>query len=190
MNRIFTLNHPLHSIFRSDQYRTITEITLFFAGIALLALSAQFVIPIGPVPLTFQSATVVLIGMLYGSRLGGITILGYLFAGCAGVPMFAGMSSGISPFFGTTMGYLLGFLPAAMLGGFLAERGWASTTIGAFVAACLSASVIFVLGVSALSHFVGWDKAILLGFVPFMTTEPLKLLAVALIVPRFWKSAR
>lgn len=190
MNQIFSLNHPQRSILWSSQHRVIKDLILIFLGIALLALSAQFVIPLKPVPLTFQSATVVLLGLVYGTRLGILTMLGYLMAGAFGIPVFASLSSGLGALVGTTSGYLFGFIPAALLGGFLAQRGWSRTVLGAFVAACLSASIIFLTGVSVLSHFIGWHSAFLLGLVPFVVTEPLKLLAVAMIVPSFWKSMK
>lgn len=188
MNQIFSLNQPLNSILWSANNKLIREIILILSGIALLGLSAQCVIPLKPVPLTFQSATVVFIGMIYGARLGSLTILGYLAAGVLGVPVYAQLSSGIHPLFGTTAGYLIGFVPAAMIGGFLAQRGWARSVIGTFVAACLSASVIFVLGVSVLSRFIGWNDAFLFGLAPFVATEPLKLLAISLVIPKFWKA--
>jgi len=113
-----------------------------------------------------------------------------LFLGGLGVPVFAGLANGIGPFMGTTAGYLLGFVPAAMLGGFLARKGFARNTLRAFVAACLSAAVIFCCGVTVLAKFIGWHQAFLLGVAPFALTETLKLFSVALVVPRFWQFAR
>ncbi|EKD54903.1 MAG: hypothetical protein ACD_60C00035G0003 [uncultured bacterium] len=187
MNTLFTLNYPLHSILWARESRLIKEILLILGGVILLALSAQCVIPLKPVPLTFQSATVVLLGMIYGARLGFLTLLTYLIVGGMGLPLFAELSSGWTPFTGATGGYLVGFLPAALLGGFLTQQGFGRNIFSAFVATLLSASVIFMLGVLVLSHFVGFKNAILLGVTPFILTEPLKLLAVAFIVPSFWK---
>jgi biotin transport system substrate-specific component len=188
MSQIFSLNQPLRSLFWTAQNRLVRETILILTGILLIALSAQFVIPLKPVPLTFQSATVILIGMVYGARLGTFTLLGYLIAGGIGLPVFADMASGLNPLMGPTVGYLAGFVPAALLGGFLAQRGWARHTVSAFIAACLSAAVIFFFGLSVLSHFVGWNNAFALGLAPFMFSESLKLFAIALIVPRLWKS--
>lgn len=188
MDSIFSLNNPLRSILWSAQNKLTRDILLILCGIAILGLSAQCVVPLKPVPLTFQSATVVFIGMIYGARLGAFTILGYLLAGSLGIPVFADMASGFTHFFGATAGYLVGFIPAAMLGGFLAQRGWGRTAIGTFLAACLSASVIFTFGLLVLSRFVGWHDAFTLGLAPFVVTEPMKLLAISLVIPKFWKS--
>lgn len=176
---------PLRSVFSSMS--AMREAGLVALGIALLALASQLVIPLQPVPLTFQSAVVVAIGMVYGMRLSLFTIMGYLFVGSLGLPVFSGLSSGVGTFFGPTAGYLVGFIPATLLAGFLAERGWAKNIFSAFFAACFSASVIFLSGVTVLAHIIGLHQAIMLGLMPFIFTEPLKLIAVALVTPRCWK---
>lgn len=162
---------------------------LILIGVALLGVAAQIIIPWHPIPLTFQSAAVVLLGLVYGSRLGAITVLSYLVAGGLGLPVFAGLSSGWVVFSGESIGYLLGFIPAAYFGGLLAERGWAGSILTTFIASLLSASIIFFTGLLVLSQFIGFQQAIWVGLMPFILTEPLKLLAIALVVPRCWKKA-
>lgn len=182
-----TLSQPLRSVLNPTQHVMVKKGLLILLGIALLAAASQWVIPLNPVPLTFQSATVVLLGMLYGSRLATLSVIGYLIAGGCGLPFFANLSSGFGVFTGATAGYLLGFIPAAWLAGFLAERGCASKIATAFFSACLSASVIFGVGLIFLAQFVGWEHAFSFGLAPFVLTEPLKLFAIALIIPFCWK---
>jgi biotin transport system substrate-specific component len=188
-NMIFhgSLSQPLRSVFWPTENKMIKEGLLIFLGIGLLAGASQLIIPLNPVPLTFQSAAVILLGMLYGSRLATISVIGYLMMGGLGLPLFAELSSGFGVFTGATAGYLLGFIPAAWLAGFLAERGLASKIHTAFFSSCLSVSIIFGLGVVVLSQFVGWNHAFSLGIAPFVLTEPLKLLAISLIIPHCWK---
>lgn len=188
MNNI--CHQPLKSIFWSVQKKRSLELFWIVSGIAFLALSAQIVIPLQPVPLTLQSAMVILLSMVYGFRLSLFTVLGYIILGTAGLPIFAGMSSGLGVFTGATAGYLVGFLIAAGVTGFLAEKGYAKNLLSSFLTALLGTSIIFTSGVFVLSHFVGWDKAFLLGVAPFVLTEPLKLLAISLIVPRCWKTTK
>lgn len=187
MNSLFACNQPLKSIFWSVQKRSL-DLLWIVSGIAFLALTAQIVIPLQPVPLTLQSATVILLSMAYGLRLSLFTVLGYLILGGIGLPIFAGMSSGMSVLTGSTAGYLLGFFVAAGVTGFLAERGYAKHLLSAFFTACLGSAIIFLCGVLVLSQFVGWEKAFLFGVAPFILTEPLKLLAISCIVPRCWKT--
>lgn len=178
----------IQSIILPNQSKLIRDTLLVLIGIILLSLSAQLVIPLKPVPLTFQSAMVVMLGMVYGSRLGAFSVLGYLLLGALGLPLFAGLAGGFDVFTGTTAGYLFGFFPAAMLGGFLAEKGFAKNIVTAFISAVMSASVIFFFGLVVLSKFIGLHSAIAFGLMPFVVTEPLKLLAIALVIPRCWKN--
>jgi len=185
---MFTLNQPLYSVFWPTQNKLAKELSLILLGIVLLAFSAQIIIPWQPVPLTFQSATVILIGCLYGARLASFTVLGYWLVGLLGLPVFAQWSSGLGVFLGLTSGYLIGFLPAAAISGYLAQHGWGRNILSAFLAACLGAGVIFLMGMLMLAKFIGWHKAFQFGVQPFLLTEPVKLLAAAMIVPRCWKS--
>ena len=107
--------------------KNIKEISLvknlFFAvlGSIILAVSAKMKIPFWPVPMTMQTFVVLLIGLMYGWKLGLFTVSLYLIEGVAGLPVFAGTPEkgvGIIYFTGPTMGYLIGFLFAVFLSGF------------------------------------------------------------------------
>ena len=93
-------------------------------GTILLAISAKIKIPAWPVPMTMQTFVVLLLGVLYGWKLGLFTVSLYLIEGIAGLPVFAGTPEkgiGLMYFTGTTMGYLIGFLVAVFLMGFFAR---------------------------------------------------------------------
>ncbi len=189
MSAIFNLNYPLISICWPRQNKLVKNLALVLTGVLVLAIASQLSIPLHPVPLTFQSATVILIGMIYGARLGGITIATYLLAGTCGLPVFAEMYSGIATLlFDPTSGYLWAFLPAAVLSGYLAQRGWGKQVISAFAACLLGAVVIFSIGIAVLSHYTGLNQAYTIGLKPFLLTELIKLAVVAMIAPRFWRT--
>src|SRR5215475_9717872 len=100
------------------------SVSLVFAFSLLVALSAQIVIPVGPVPVTAQTFAVLLTGALLGSRLGAMTMIVYLIEGASGLPFFFGGSSGIGHLLGPTGGYLVAFPAAAFITGAFAEHGW------------------------------------------------------------------
>ncbi len=188
MTLLFNLNYPLESLFWSKKNNLIKNALLVLIGVFVLAIASQLAIPLQPVPLTFQSATVLLIALMYGARLGSATIATYLIAGACGVPVFAEMSSGLNILLlGPTSGYLLGFFFAALLSGYLMQRGWGKHFISAFAASLCGAIVIFALGLLVLSHYTGWQVAFQVGLQPFLLTELFKLLIVAAIAPYFWK---
>ena len=112
----------------------LTKAALVVFGSLLLAVSAQFKISLYPVPVTGQTLVVLLIGMTYGPRLGGITMAAYLFEGAIGLPVFAGGASGMAVLFGPTGGYLFGFLLAAVAMGYLAERGMGRSVVSTVIA--------------------------------------------------------
>ncbi|MDO5719050.1 MAG: biotin transporter BioY [Tissierellia bacterium] len=85
--------------------------------IAMLSIGAMISIPIGPVPISLQSAFVIIGGIIAGSRDSAIAQIVYLIAGLIGLPVFAGMQGGIHYLFSPTFGFLLGFIPAAWIVG-------------------------------------------------------------------------
>jgi biotin transport system substrate-specific component len=160
------------------------------AGVTILSFAAQLSIPMQPVPLTFQSSAVVLMGMIFGARQSAYMVLAYLITGLCGLPVFAEYSAGPQVFAGPTAGYLIGFLPAAYLSGYLIEHGWSRNFFTRFLAAMAGASVIFLLGVTFLTKFTGgWQAAYLLGAAPFLVSEPVKLAVVAAVTSRFKKKS-
>ena len=161
------------------------QILAVFAGIAALAASAHIKIPFYPVPLTMQTLVVLCIGMTYGTRLGGATLLGYLVTGFAGVPVFAG-GAGMAYMMGPTGGYLAGFFAAAVVLGALAERGWTRNWATAAAAMLMGNVIIYLLGVGWLTSLIGWDKAVQFGLLPFLYGDALKLIIAVLGVPYLW----
>lgn len=162
------------------------KVFLIVIGSLLLAASAQIKIPLYPVPVTGQTLVVLLIGMVYGLRLGGITIAAYLLQGAIGLPVFAGGAFGIATLVGPTGGYLGGFLIAAVVMGFLAERGMGRNIISTIIAMIIGNAVIYVMGVSWLASFIGAEKALAAGVLPFLYGDALKLVVAAGLMPVAW----
>ena len=168
----------------------VKTIFLAFIGSILLAISSKIKIPFYPVPMTMQTFVVVLIGLLYGWKLGVFTVALYLFEGAIGLPVFAGTPEkgiGLIYFTGPTMGYLIGFLLAVFISGyFFPKIKNSGQNVGSlfgkliisaklfmlFVASMLS---IYILGIIWLSNFVGWDKVLVLGVYPFLLAEIFKI---------------
>ena len=165
------------------------QLMAVLAGIALLTASAHIKIPFYPVPLTMQTLIVLGIGMTYGVRLGGATLLGYLAAGFIGLPVFAG-GAGMAYMMGPTGGYLAGFFAAAVVLGALAERGWTRSWATAAAAMLMGNVIIYLIGVGWLASLIGWDKAVQFGLLPFLYGDALKLIIAALGVPYLWSKLK
>ncbi len=162
---------------------------LVMGGSALVAGLAQVAIPLPftPVPLTGQTFGVLLVGALLGGTRGGLAILVYLAEGAVGLPVFASGGAGLARLAGPTGGYLVGFLFAAFVVGFLAKRGWDRNVWRASLAMLVGNALIYAVGLPWLSLFVGAQKALLLGLCPFVVGDCVKLALAAFALPAGWK---
>lgn len=164
------------------------------AGSALIAVSSKIQVPMAPVPMTLQTLVILVIGMACGWRLGGLTVLLYLAEGAAGLPVFANTPErgiGISYMVGSTGGYLLGFLLAALVVGLLAEAGWDRSAPLTAAAMLIGNVVIYAPGLLWLGSVMGWDNPILQwGLTPFIAGDLVKVALAALLMPAAWRLVR
>ena len=162
---------------------------LALIGTAVMTLSARLSVPFWPVPMTMESFAVLLLGAAFGLRLGAATLALYLVEGALGLPVFAGTPMhgiGLAYMMGPTGGYLLGFVAAAALVGFFAERGADRSTSQMLGAMALGHVVLFAFGFAWLAHLMGAKVAWVAGVQPFIVGTLVKTLLAALLVPAAW----
>ncbi len=164
---------------------------LVIGGAALTGLAAQisFTIPsISPVPYTLQTFAVLLVGASFGAARGALSMALYLLAGLAGVPWFAAQASGYDVA-KATMGYLVGFIIAAAVVGYLSSRGNDRRFLSSTAEMFLGSLIIYAIGVPVLMSALNVDLATGLeyGLYPFVITDTLKVLAAAGLLPLAWK---
>tara|TARA_B100001123_G_scaffold286030_1_gene318829 strand:+ start:68 stop:619 length:552 start_codon:yes stop_codon:yes gene_type:complete len=157
-------------------------------GSILLTISAKIKIPFYPVPMTMQTFVVLLMGVTFGWRIGVATISLYLLEGTIGLPVFAGTPEkgvGLIYFTGPTMGYLIGFLFASFIAGYLNLK---TNIFFIFAKLILSVSIIYILGVLWLGNLIGWDKPLLqLGVKPFLLAELFKIALLTILTKKLIK---
>ncbi|MHB0767577.1 biotin transporter BioY [Bradyrhizobium sp. 5.13L] len=163
----------------------LRAVVLIAFGSALMALSAKVSLPLPYVPMTLQTLVVLMIGAAYGWRLGSATMIAYLAEGALGLPVFAGPVGGIAPLVGPTAGYLFGFIAAAFLTGWLAERGWDRNVMLLFAAMAVGHVVILAAGFGWLAFGLGLGaaKAWQVGIVPFIAASLIKNALGAMLMP-------
>jgi biotin transport system substrate-specific component len=168
------------------------ELALIAAGSALIALSAWVSVrlPFSPVPITGQTFAVLLVGALYGARRGVATVVAYLAEGALGLPVFAGGAAGAAWMLGPTGGYLLGFVLAAGIVGWLAERGWDRRPALTALAMTFGTLAIFLPGLLWLGRFVGFDAVLATGFVPYLPGAVVKIALATVLLPVGWRVLR
>ena len=144
-------------------------------GTLFLTLSSYVEVPMVPVPVTMQTFAVMLVGALYGWRLGALTIIAWLAEAAVGLPVLSGGAAGAHHFVGPTAGYLFAFPVAGALVGWLAERGWnGRKPVLAFVGMLLGNALCLVVGGAWLAVLFGAEVAWTSGVAPFIVGGVLK----------------
>ena len=165
--------------------KILKYILIAFIGSILLTISAKVKIPFYPVPMTMQTFVVLFLGVSFGYKIGLATVGLYLFEGIIGLPVFSNSPEkgiGLVYFTGPTMGYLVGFLGATFLAGYL---NFKTNIISIFFKLILSVSIIYILGILWLGNLIGWDKPIIqLGASPFLLAELFKILILTLLAKK------
>ena len=158
------------------------------AGSLLIAVAAQFSVPIGPVPLSLQTLAILTIGLTFGSRLGAITLLAYLAEGAAGLPVFSNGGAGLAYMMGPTGGFLIGFVLTAWVAGLAAARGWTNSVVKTLPLALIAAVVLYIPGLIWPSIMLGTDWAALWSgwMAPFLTGDVIKAVLATLAVAGGW----
>jgi len=167
------------------------DAALVVGGAAFTGLAAQIsftISSISPVPYTMQTFAVLLVGASYGWIRGALSMLLYLAAGLAGVGWFADGASGYDAA-KVTMGYLVGFILAAALTGYLSSRGNDRKFLTSTAEMFLGTLVIYAIGVPVLMATlnVGLAQGLEFGLYPFVLTDTLKVLAAAGLFPLAWR---
>jgi biotin transport system substrate-specific component len=167
------------------QSKLVKNLFLALIGTIILAISSKIKIPFYPVPMTMQTFVVLLIGFTFGWKLGGATIILYLFEGMIGLPVFSGTPEkgiGLIYFIGPTMGYLIGFVFTVFLVGYFKFN---KNLIINFIKLAFATSFIYIFGMLWLGYLVGWEKPIFeLGAKPFLLAELFKILLATFIVTK------
>jgi biotin transport system substrate-specific component len=169
----------------------LTDVLLALGGAAFIGLAAQVSFRLGftVVPITGQTFAVLLVGAAYGSVLGAVTSSLYVLLGIVGVPLYADHKHGWDVFSGATGGYLVGFILAAGLTGWLAERGWDKRFASSVTMMLTGSVVIYACGSIWLHHYlhVNWNTTLVDGVYPFVPGDLVKLYLAAAALPGAWK---
>ena len=171
---------------------------LVIAGAAVVALLAQVEIPLWPVPITGQTLGVIVVGAALGAWRGAAALTTYLLAGLAGLPVFAGLSGTVAAVGKPSFGFIIGFVFAAFVAGWFAQRAWDRRPVLAFVGFAAASVVPFVFGIPYMAFILnvvmGLDyslSALLeVGLLPFILGGIVKAALAAAIIPGAWGLVR
>lgn len=169
-----TVNQAIR-FFYSDTRTIAPYITKCFLGSMFIAIAAQIAIPFWPVPMTMQAYAILTIGLIASPSVAAGTVSLYILEGIMGIPVFSGFLGSSFVLFGSTGGYIFGFLVAAVAMSFLKEWHQNKAT-KKFVVGIVGQVLICIFGISWLASFMGFDSAIKLGLYPFLVKIPFSIL--------------
>jgi biotin transport system substrate-specific component len=184
--------------FAASQTALARGLMLALAGSVLLTISAKVQVPMWPVPMTMQSFMVLFLGAALGPRLGAAAVMLYLGQGFAGLPVFAVPGAGGPAYFmGPTGGFLLSFIPAAIIAGMFAHRGASLLKVAAGMT--MAHALILLIGMAWLAFLaqlpngvvgVGLERAFLAGVEPFILGSIVKVALATACVAAGWSLVR
>lgn len=183
----------------SDRARAFAlDAALVVTGATLVAALAQVEVPLWPVPVTGQTLGVVMVGAALGSRRGAAAMLTYLFAGLAGLPVFAGFTGSLAAVAKPSFGFIIGFVFAAFVAGWFAERAWDRRPLLAFAGFVLASAIPFVFGIPYMAFILngvgggsfGLSDILEFGLWPFIVGGLVKAAIAALLIPAAWAAVR
>jgi biotin transport system substrate-specific component len=170
-----------------------TDVVLVAAGAALTGVAAQIAVPLWPVPITGQTLAVLIVGSSLGAVRGGLSMVLYALLGLIGLPVFAPQSDG-SHLTGTaavmspTFGYIIGFVLAAVLTGWLAQRNWDHRILGAVASFAAGTVVTFAAGLPwlAVVLHLNVQQTLVEGLYPFILGGAIKAALAAIFMRLSW----
>jgi biotin transport system substrate-specific component len=156
----------------------LRQVSLAFLGAAFLTLCSKIAIPLGftPVPLTLQTFAILLLASCCPASMAWQSLAVYLAAGATGLPVFASSVAGLPVFMGPTGGYIVGFIAATA---YLLHRPSAAKAAPKIIHMLIASALILGLGSVGLSFYVGVKQAIVLGVLPFLGGDILKVLVLS-----------
>jgi biotin transport system substrate-specific component len=154
----------------------------FFIIATTLGAYIRIPVPGTPVPITLQTFFVVLSGAVLGSRLGLFSQAGYILLGVIGLPVFQGYASGMAHVFGSTGGYLIGFMAASFLTGKMLEKD-GRNLLSVTASLAIGSVIIYTPGILwlMLLYRISFVNAIMIGVLPFFTIELVKVFLAAVV---------
>jgi biotin transport system substrate-specific component len=162
----------------------IKDMVLIAVMTAVICVLGPLSLPIGPVPISLTNFAVLLTIYVLGMKRGTISLLLYILLGLVGLPVFSGFTGGPAKLFGPTGGYIIGFIPMALIAGAVIERNRKSY-VRNVIAMVLATLVLYALGTAYLAYsaHMTFGAALAAGVIPFALLDFVKIVICVLVGP-------
>lgn len=147
---------------------------------AITCVLAPLSIPIGPVPISLTNLAIYFGLYILGTKKEIISYFVYMLIGVVGVPVFSGFTGGPAKVIGPTGGYIIGFIPMALIAGIIIDRFYNKAVI-CIVGMIAGTIVCYALGTIWLAYQTQMDlkAALFAGVIPFIPGDIIKILVAA-----------
>ena len=159
-----------------------------FAALTAVCSMISIPLPFTPVPINLATLSVFLAGGLLGSRYGALSQLVYVLLGAIGLPVFHSFTGGLGILTGPTGGFIIGYIAAAWLIGFLIEK-LGRDFYKIIISMIEGLIVCYTLGTLWFMYITstGLTTALMMCVVPFLIGDAIKIIAAAILVKRLHK---
>lgn len=164
---------------------TVSQIAVIGVMTAATCILAPLSLPIGPVPISLTNLVIYIALYALGMTRGTISYLVYLLLGMAGLPVFSGFTSGPGKLFGPTGGYLIGFIPMAVIAGLVIDK-WMHNKALCLFGMIAGTVVCYAFGTAWLAYQANMDfqAALMAGVIPFIPGDLIKMALAVMIGPQ------
>ncbi len=169
----------------TERKLSISQIAVIGVMTAVICILAPFSIPIGPVPISLTNLAIYVALYVLGMKKGTISYLIYLLIGLVGVPVFSGFTGGPQKLFGPTGGYLIGFIPMAVIAGIVIDK-FMNKWYLCLIAMIVGTWVCYLLGTAwlAFQGNMSFQAALAVGVIPFIVEDMIKMVIALVIGPQ------
>lgn len=178
----------MEAVKSNDNKLSIQRLATIGVMTAVLCILAPMSIPIGPIPISLTNLVIYISLYVLGLKKTGVSYLVYLLIGLVGVPVFSGFSGGVGKLFGPTGGYLIGFIPMALIAGVVIDKitnRWYLEFFAMLAGTC----VAYLFGTCWLAYqaHMSFEAALWAGVIPFIPGDVAKMVIALLIGPAIRK---
>lgn len=160
------------------------DIAMIAVLTAMTCVLAPLSLPIGPVPISLTNLVIYIGLYVLGTKKETVSYFVYLLIGLVGVPVFSGFTGGPAKLVGPTGGYIIGFIPMAVIAGIAIEKGKEKRVI-ALLGMIVGTIICYALGTCwlAVQAHMDMKAALFAGVIPFIPGDLIKMVVAMLVGP-------
>ena len=174
---------------KSQTFRQSKNYTMVITALmaAVTCILAPLSIPIGPIPISLTNFAIYLSLYLLNWKMGTLSYIIYLLVGLVGLPVFSGFTGGVGKLAGPTGGYIIGFIPMAIIAGIIIDK--CNNRVIQILGMVLGTAICYAFGTAWFCIQAGYtvSAALAVCVIPFIPADLIKMVIAMIIGPEIRK---